>query len=122
MPRKAITPRQKVDALLYRVFLQFGVYLKDAVTGEDLKPGDEIEFDHVNPASESGDNHFTNLRPLQKATNRKKGKTEARNARHVKRIRGDMGVHPKAKIPSRPFQSRNTFGPKGSRPFKRKPK
>ena len=116
MARKPLTPRQKVDALLYRVHLQFGTYLKDAVSGEDLKPGDQIEFDHTNPVSETGDNHWTNVRPLQKKTNRDKGKSEARNCRHVKRIRGEMGAgKPKRKFASRPFGKSRGFPPKGAR-------
>lgn len=78
MSKPTITPKLKVDALLHRVFLQFGVYLKDAVSGEDMKPGDRIQFDHIHCTKLGGPNVYDNIRPLLVKPHQKKTKADLR--------------------------------------------
>lgn len=86
--RPSITPRMKVNALLHRVFMQFGVYLKDAATGEDMKPGDPVVFDHKHGLVFDGPHNWEALRPVLYKTNNDKAKVENRDRAHINRLRG----------------------------------
>jgi hypothetical protein len=77
-PRKAITPALKVAALLHRVFLQFGVYLACPLSGEPMKPGDRIQFDHIHAVGLDGPNVYDNLRPVLVSPHQKKTKGDLR--------------------------------------------
>jgi len=102
MARKAITARQKVDALLWRIFLQFGSYLKDP-SGEDMKPGDPVVFDHAFPVWLDGANDWENLRPVLHATNAEKAKQESKDFWKTKRIRGETKGRESRPIKSQGF-------------------
>ena len=78
MTRPTITPRMKVDALLHRVFLQFGVYLRDSVSGEEMKPGAPVQFDHIHCTKLGGPNVYDNIRPLLVKPHQKKTRADLR--------------------------------------------
>lgn len=78
MSKPTITPALKVAALLHRVYMQFGVYLKDAVSGEDMTPDDRIQFDHVHCTKLGGPNVYDNIRPLLVKPHQKKTKADLR--------------------------------------------
>ena len=98
--RPAITARMKVDSLLQRVFVQFGSYLKDP-TGEDLKPGCDLVFDHMHALTFDGEHTYMNLRPILRQTNAEKAKQETKDYWKLKRLRGET----KGRV-SKPIQSR----------------
>lgn len=100
--RPTVTARMKVDCLLHRIILQFGVPLKD-FEGNDLKPGDPVVFDHVHGLGTKGPHVYQNLRPCLKAANDSKAERETRDHHHVRRLRGEVKGRPAAPIASTAF-------------------
>ena len=98
--RPNITVRMKIDSLLQRVFVQFGVYLKDP-SGEDMKPGDDVVFDHMHALTFGGEHTYVNLRPILRKTNAEKAKQETKAYWKGKRLRGETKGRPKRAIPKR---------------------
>lgn len=76
--RPTITPALKVASLLHRVYLQFGVYLKCPLSGEDMTPEDRIQFDHAHCVKLDGPNVYDNLRPTLVKPHQKKTKADLR--------------------------------------------
>lgn len=122
---KPVTRKLAVDCLLHRIILQFGKPLIAVSTGEELLPGMAIEFDHVHADVHGGPHEYENLRPLPKATHKKKTKADVQANAKIRRIRGENKPRVKKRIPSRPTVSCGTF-PKGqkmqSRPFQKRKK
>lgn len=120
---KPVTRKMAVDCLLYKVFVQFGSYLKDA-EGEDLKPGDPVQFDHIHADVFGGAHHYENLRPMQASSHKKKTKRDVQAKAKIDRLTGVTGQNrPKRKWASRPMQSGKTNWPRRkmqSRPFQPK--
>jgi 5-methylcytosine-specific restriction endonuclease McrA len=104
--RPPITARMKVNALLHRVHLQFGEYLKCAISGEDMKPDDPVEFDHTHALVHSGGHSWDALRPVLKVPHQRKSKRDMRDAAHVKRLRRREKSRPSKKIASSRFYER----------------
>lgn len=76
--RPTISPALKVAALLHRVYLQFGEYLKCPISGEPMTPEDRIQFDHTHCVELGGPNVYDNLRPVLVAPHQKKTKADMR--------------------------------------------
>lgn len=107
--RKPITARMKVDALLHRIFLQFGAYLRD-FKGNELRPGDPVVFDHTHALTFKGPHVYENLRPCLKHANDDKAKRETRDHHHVNRLKKPL----KAKgplLPSSQFEGSRSIAP-----------
>ena len=98
--RPNITVRMKIDSILQRIFVQFGTYLKDP-SGEDMKPGDDVVFDHMHALTFDGEHTYMNLRPILRQTNAEKAKQETKDYWKLKRLRGET----KGRV-SKPIQSR----------------
>jgi|ERR1043166_187542 5-methylcytosine-specific restriction endonuclease McrA len=102
--RPRITDRMKVDCLLARVHMQFGAHLKCALSGEDMKPGDPVEFDHTHALVHQGGHSWEALRPVLREPHKKKSKRDVRDAAHVARLRGSKHKRrPKRQIHSSRF-------------------
>lgn len=102
MTRPNITVRMKIDSLLQRIFVQFGTYLKDP-TGEDLKPGCDLVFDHMHALTFDGEHTYMNLRPILRQTNAKKAKQEVKDYWKIKRLRGETKGRPSKPLRSKGF-------------------
>lgn len=96
-PRQAITADMKIDCLLFRYAVTC------AICGKEIRPGDEIEWDHVHALVHSGQHVFSNLRPLHADCHKAKTARDVAANAKVKRILGLTCNGPKAKIPARPF-------------------
>ena len=105
--RPNITVRMKIDSLLQRVFVQFGVYLKDP-SGEDMKPGDDVVFDHIHALTFDGEHSYMNLRPILRKTNAEKAKQETKDYWKGKRLRGETKGRPHKPMRSRGFDKTKT--------------
>ena len=101
--RPTITARMKVDCLLHRIFLQFGVYLRD-FQGNELKPGDPVVFDHTHSLGQRGPHIYENLRPAQKRANDDKARRETRDHHHVRRLRREVKGPDSPHMPSSRFE------------------
>lgn len=109
---KPVTRKMAVDTLLYRFALEWHVLIC-TVCNSVLKPGDDIEFDHIHADVHGGPHEHQNLRPLHKACHKKKTKSDVQANAKIKRIRRSTRK-PKRPIPNRPFP------PRGSVKFARK--
>lgn len=105
----------KVNCLLDRVHKQFGVYLKCAISGEDMKPEDPVEFDHTHALVHKGEHNWEALRPVLKEPHKRKSKRDVRDAARVSRLTKERKGKPKRKRRSRKIQCRPF--PEGSRPM-----
>lgn len=106
--REAITWPMKIDCLLFRYNITCGI------CGGDIKPGQEIEWDHVHALVHGGPHIFTNLRPVHyDPCHKRKSAQDVKANAKVKRLRGETCNGPTKKIPSRPF-------PAASRPMRRR--
>lgn len=90
--RKAITKKLAVDALLHRVFLQFGSYLKCSISGEDMKPLDRVQFDHIHAHALDGPHVYDNLRPVLVRPHQKKTKEDLRKIKKTRPGHADKFV------------------------------
>lgn len=90
--RKQITPKMKVDALLHRVFLQFGVHLACPISGEPMKPGDIIQFDHVHCVELDGPHVYGNIRPVLADPHKTKTKSDIRMIKKARSGHADKFV------------------------------
>lgn len=109
MKRPTTTPRMKVDCLLHRFWMQTGTHLKCSISGEDLKPGCDIEFDHVHCLALDGPNEYMNLRPVLNEGHKKKSARDVKSKRKADRIAkgGKTIKHPMRKAPKRKWPSRS---------------
>jgi 5-methylcytosine-specific restriction endonuclease McrA len=109
--RPPTSPRQKVDCLLDRVHRQFGAYLKCELSGEDMKPGDPVEFDHVHAVVLGGRHTYKDLRPVLKDPHKKKTTRDVAAKAKINRLTGKTKGRPKRRWKSRPFPKRQkSFG------------
>lgn len=119
--RKAIPGRQKIDALLWLATSTLHTLpgVRCHVCRGIVDPGAEIDWDHAQPISRGGDNHYTNVRPVHRECHKKKtfrprgGATtlggdnyEAKKtARLARKVKGTWRK-PKKKLKARGFQDR----------------
>lgn len=132
--RKAITKKLAVDALLLSVAKQFGRYLKCPLSGEDMKPGDQIQFDHIHAHALDGPHVYDNLRPVLADPHKKKSKADLRMIKKTRPPHTDKFVIKRTTTPTpgggmvewtleevqKPKPKRKRKWPKRS--FQRKPK
>lgn len=78
--RKAIPWRMKIDALLVRGFFTC------RICGKQIKPGDELDFDHIHELADGGKHEADNLRPLHRVCHRKKSAKSVTHRFHIKRL------------------------------------
>lgn len=80
---------------------------KDAITGQQMRDGDVIEYDHITPLWLGGENRESNLQAILSKTHKRKTATEATVRAKVDRVQKKRaGI----KKPSRGFQK-----PKGAK-------
>lgn len=125
--RPPISPRMKVNSLLHQVFVQFGAYLKDPETKEDMPPESDVQFDHGWSFSKGADRKkhtWRDIRPMLRHSHKKKSARDERDCHHVDRLEKERNGLPKRKrdlhkkqIPSRPMPEGRPFQ-QGSRPLK----
>lgn len=84
--RQKITDRMKVDCLLARVFMQFGAHLKCSLSGEDMKAGDPVEFDHTHALVHGGGHTYEDLRPVLSEAHKRKTARDIADAAKIDRI------------------------------------
>lgn len=101
---KPITRKMAVDCLLYRFGLEWHVIIC-TVCKTVLKPGDDIQFDHVHADVHNGPHEYQNLRPLHKDCHKKKTKADVQANAKIKRI-----ANPRKS--KRPMKSGKTVWPK----------
>lgn len=112
---KPVSRKLAVQCLLQRVFIQTGRYLLCSVCMEDIKPEDDVEFDHIHADELGGDHHYTNLRPLHRQCHRsKKTPKDIKAIRKANRIAAGGRKRKGPEMQSRPF-------PKVRRPMRAKP-
>lgn len=107
---KPVTRKLAVDCLLDR-FLPLGA-LPCAICGEPLKPGQDIQFDHVHADVHGGPHEYQNLRPVhydpchkRKTAQDIKDNAKVKRLRNPKPSRRPMQLSGR-KIPSRPSSKR----------------
>lgn len=85
----------------------FTPYFKCYICGEQLLPGQKIQFDHVHADVHEGPHEYQNLRPVHydPCHKNKTAKDIKANAK-VKRLRGETKGRPKRVWASRKMQSR----------------
>ena len=112
MPRPPTTARMKVDCLLHYVYVQCGEYLKCRISGEEMKPGSDVQFDHIGALVHEGEHSYQNLRPVLNTIegHKKKTKQDVKDNKKANRLENERNGLPKRardkfkkKIPSRPF-------------------
>ncbi len=106
---KPVTRKLAVDCLLWRI-LPLGA-LPCTICGEPLKPGDDIQFDHVQAIVHTGPHIYQNLRPVHAVCHKAKTAQDIKDNAKVKRLANPKpSRHPMKssgrKIPSRPFPKR----------------
>lgn len=84
--RKRVTERMKVDCLLALAHTQFGVHLRCAISGEDMKPGAPVEFDHIHALVHGGEHTYQNLRPVLSEAHKRKTAQDIRDDAKVTRL------------------------------------
>ena len=82
-----------------RIFEAFGG--RCALTGQEIKPGDAWDLDHIKPLILGGANDESNLQPVLKDAHKEKTKIDAAIKRKVMRVRKKhLGINTaKAVIP-----------------------
>lgn len=116
---KPISRKMAVDALLYRFGLEWHVIIC-TVCNAVLKPGDDIQFDHIHADVHGGPHEYQNIRPLHALCHKIKTRADVKSNAKIKRIRKDR-PKPKRTIPCRPMGKGKGFPPRGSHPMRKKP-
>lgn len=111
-----ITRKMVVDCILHRI----PGYLLCGLCQIPLRPGDDIEWDHIHATTFAGPHHYTNLRPVHDHCHKAKTKLDVQANAKVKRLSNPKPskrpMKPSGrKIPSRPF-SASQRRPKQRRP------
>jgi len=96
-----ISRKMVIDCILHRI----PGYLLCGLCQIPLRPGDNIQWDHVHATTFAGPHHYTNLRPVHANCHKAKTKYDIQANAKVKRIiKKRAGItKPKKAIPSRPF-------------------
>jgi 5-methylcytosine-specific restriction endonuclease McrA len=114
---KPISRKMAVDCLL-------GLYkISCGICGEQLFPGDAVQFDHIHADVFDGPHEHQNLRPVHKDCHKKKTATDIKANAKVKRLRGKKKAKPKRAWPERKMRSGKKPWPKRgfTKPSKKAP-
>jgi 5-methylcytosine-specific restriction endonuclease McrA len=84
--RKAITPRMKIDCLLWRAGFFWDGGFKCAECQERIMPSARIEWDHTHCLAAGGPHEYMNLRPLHYECHKDKTKRDVALNSKAKRI------------------------------------
>lgn len=98
---KPISRKMAVDCILHRI----PGYVNCGLCGVALRPGDDIEFDHIHAWVHGGPHAYQNLRPVHAHCHKAKTKADVQANAKVKRILAD-------KPSKHPMKSRKTVWPK----------
>lgn len=83
---KPISRKMAVDCLLFTAFIG-GFIFRCKICGEELQPGQNIQFDHIHADVHGGPHEFENLRPVHyDPCHKKKTKADVQANAKVKRI------------------------------------
>jgi len=104
---KPISRKMAVDCILHRI----PGYVRCGICDVPLRPGDDIQFDHIHAHVHGGPHEYQNLRPVHAHCHKAKTAQDVKDNAKVKRlINPRPSKRPmksgKQKIPSRPFQKR----------------
>lgn len=104
---KPISRKMAIDCILHRI----PGYVNCGICTIALRPGDDIQFDHIHACVFKGPHEYENLRPVHAHCHKAKTARDVKDNAKVKRL-----ANPKTskrpmkssgrKMPSRPFQKR----------------
>lgn len=116
---KNISRKMAVDCLLWRFKQNYGLwqddntdgFLLNCICGTPIKPGQDIQFDHIHADVFDGPHEYQNLRPVHAECHKIKTKADVQANSKIKRILANKpSRRPMAKsgrkIQSRPFPKR----------------